>query len=404
MFGTIWYIMILPVIATIYLMVWHKKKTAWYELVGMWAVCIILIMIGQWAAVRVAVTDTEYWGHLGIKVEHNEPYSKWDTCDRQVRDGETCSGSGKDRTCSPKYRTEYYDCVKNTSRQCFLYDRMKNRHYISYGRYRELAVRWGNDAKFRNMNRKGTIRRFIKRGRPYYTGEGNRYTAEWNKVWTTSEPMVSVHKYENRVAASSSVLNFKQVTEQKKIVYKLYDYPFMYEGGGGYEMVSILSHTKKFPAADTYWRFINGQFGPVKRIRVWILLFEGQEREAALYQKQHWKNGNKNELTLCIGMDRAGKVTWGEVFSWTEQDEMVIRVRNRIEAMEVVSDQSLIKLAMWAEKTAIPKYVKPEFTEKYKHLAVNPPIWIILVVWGVIALANIGLCIYIVRNSLDESH
>ena len=89
MFGVVWYVLIVPIIATIYLMVWHRKATTWWELVGLWMISVLLIIGGQQLAEKVAVTDTEYWGHLGVRIEHNEPYSYWDTCSRQVPDGET---------------------------------------------------------------------------------------------------------------------------------------------------------------------------------------------------------------------------------------------------------------------------------------------------------------------------
>ena len=86
---SIWGVMIITVIATIYLMVWHKKATAWWELVGLWIISIGLIIGGQSMAEYVGKTDTEYWGHLGVQIEHNEPYAYWDTCSRQVADGQT---------------------------------------------------------------------------------------------------------------------------------------------------------------------------------------------------------------------------------------------------------------------------------------------------------------------------
>lgn len=289
------------------------------------------------------------------------------------------------------------------SRKCFLQTRKADRFYISYSRYKELAKRWGGEETFTDLHRdKKHGNDFIKRGKSGYTGDGNRYTVLWDKKWETSEPMVTVHSYENRVAASHSVLNFEEVSELELQTYGTFEYPIMYQDGSGYRMLSILPDNAKYRKAEKYWRYLNGRYGPDRFMRLWVLIFKDQDREAAFIQKQHWKNGNKNEMTLCIGTDENGKVLWGEVFSWTENDEIVIRTRNRIEEMGTVTNETLIELADWSEKNICKQYVKPEFTDKYAHLKVDPPLWIIIVVWSIIIVAIAVMCFIIVMNDMKE--
>lgn len=283
-----------------------------------------------------------------------------------------------------------------------MHTRKADRFYISYGKYRQLATRWGGKEAFKDMKGRGHGSDFIKKGKRGYTGDGNQYTAVWDNKWETSEPLVTVHRYENRVAASSSVLNFREVTELEKQTYGVFDYPHAYEGSGALKMLTILPENASYQKAEKYFEYLNGRYGPDRFMRLWVLIFEDQDREAAFVQQQYWKNGNKNEFTLCIGTDKTGRVLWGEVFSWTECDEIVVRTRNRIEEMKKVDDASLVELAKWAEKNICTQYVKPEFTEKYAHLSVDPPLWVIIVVWSIIVLATVGMCIFIVVNDLEE--
>jgi hypothetical protein len=137
-------------------------------------------------------------------------------------------------------------------------------------------------------------------------------------------------------------------------------------------------------------------------MRLWVLIFQDQDREAALIQQQHWKNGNKNEFTMCIGVDKTGKVQWAEVFSWTERDELPVMARDYMEKMGTVTDATLLELAKWSEKNICTTYVKPEFTDKYAHLSVDPPLWVVITVWCIITAAIVGMCIFIVVNELEE--
>jgi hypothetical protein len=385
---------------TIYLMVFHRKATAWWELVLLWTGAVVAIFAASAAVEYVGKTDTEYWGHLGVRIEHNEPYSYWTTCSRQVPCGTTCDSKGN---CTTQYCTEYYDCVEDVRRKCFLITRKADRFYISYGRYKELESRWAGDPVMKDMGREAKYGSdFCSRGESCYTGDGNQWTHAWDKKWVTSEPMATVHKYENRVAASDTVMNFKPVKDEDRARFGIHEYPYAYEDSGSYEQPTILAPNMKFPAADKKWRFLNGRYGPDRLMRIWVLVFVDQPRTAAQVQKQYWKNGNKNELVYCIGVDRNKKVQWGEAFSWTEKYDLPIEVRNHIEEMDTLSEQSLIKLADWTEQTIIPRYVKPDF-HKFDHLKVKPPLWSVIVAWIVIAIGGGLMCLFIVKNDLNEN-
>ena len=396
MFGVIWWVLLVPVIATVFLLGWHRKATNWMELIGMWVISILLIIGGQALADKVGTMRTEYWGHLGIRAEHNEPYSYWTTCTETYACGETCTGSGSNRTCTTNYCTRTYPCIEDVSRKCYVDTRKADRFSVSYGKYQELMKRWGGKETFTDMYRERQHGRdLIKKGKRGYTGDGNRYTTFWDEKWQTSEPIVTIHLYENRVAASHSVLNYTPLSEQEIKSYGVFEYP---KGS----IPTVLSRSKRFPWGDKYFSYLNGRYGPDRLMRLWVLIFENQDRDAALAQQRHWKNGNKNEFVMCIGIDKAGKVLWGEVFSWTERDELPVLARNYIENIGILTDETMIEFAKWVESKICCSFVKPEFTDKYAHLRVDPPLWIVILVWGIILGATIGMCIFIVKNELEE--
>jgi len=91
MFGMMWYGLLIPVVITIFLFAFHRKATAWWEIIVIWGVSLVVIVVAQVTVQHFAVMDKEYWGNLGVKVQHDEPWAEWVTngCSRQVPCGQT---------------------------------------------------------------------------------------------------------------------------------------------------------------------------------------------------------------------------------------------------------------------------------------------------------------------------
>lgn len=84
MFGMneIWLLLGIPMIATIYLMIFHRKATVWWEFLIIWVVAVGMIAGGQFFAERTTISDDEVWGFNAVRAEYNEPFRYWDTCSR----------------------------------------------------------------------------------------------------------------------------------------------------------------------------------------------------------------------------------------------------------------------------------------------------------------------------------
>lgn len=77
--GILWFALIIPILVSTYLLVFHKKSVAWWELLLPSAISVLTIITCQGISVMSAVNDTEYWGHIAVKVVHEEPFSYDDT-------------------------------------------------------------------------------------------------------------------------------------------------------------------------------------------------------------------------------------------------------------------------------------------------------------------------------------
>lgn len=77
--GILWFALVIPVLLCIYLLLCHRKATTWWELFIPFGAAALTIAICQWVTVSSAIGDFEYWGHMGVKAIHEEPYSYDDT-------------------------------------------------------------------------------------------------------------------------------------------------------------------------------------------------------------------------------------------------------------------------------------------------------------------------------------
>jgi hypothetical protein len=79
---------------------------------------------------------------------------------------------------------------------------------------------------------------------------------------------------------------------------------------------------------------MNALLGRKHQIRVWVLLYRDQPRDISKRQEALWKGGNKNELVICVGLNKANEFQWAEVFSWTKREDLKVSVRDYIQAQK----------------------------------------------------------------------
>jgi hypothetical protein len=385
--------LIIPILISVYLLAFHRRKVTILEFLGMFVVALLCIVISKAVSEGVQVHDIEYWGHLGIGIVNDEPYSYESTCTREI-----CSGSGKNRSCT----TEFYTCIQDVGRHCYLVYPTRNEggsgdkiiyetYPISYSKYKALDSRW----KHNNHSYKHVHDDYYNR-----PNHGGQHKVYWDKKWETSEPMVEEHSYENKVQASDSVFNFPEVSKDDITRYGLYIYPDL---SSAYESVTIMDMYKNW-TADKYFRYINSELGPKKKLRIWVLIFKNQPQAAGQMQEALWKGGNKNEFIFCIGTDSDYNITWSQIISWTEVQELKIEARNFVSTqMKVISEESLMKLGSWSIENLDNGFVKKNWDD-FNYLTVQPSTTAVIISYIITLVVCLGFAIFIVKNSLTEDN
>jgi len=399
----LWFSLIIPIIliAVLLILPHLRKQTKWWEIAIPVAATVLVVFICQWVAVSSAIRDKEYWGHMGYTIVLNEPFAY----DSECAESYACGTDSKGNT---QYCTRYVHCVKRSSRETYMVNDRGGRQHISYSKYKELDKRWSHNGYRTNI--------IITKSSGYTTigdkhkraGHGNRHMVRWDQKWETSEPIVKEYTYENRLQTQA---HWGEVLEDDIIDYDLLRYPLV---AGGWESTTILSNGPRFPKADKYLRYLNGHLntdkGGYKKIRVWILVWNGQPQMAAEYQRQYWKGGNKNEFVVMMGLSPDKEVMWVDIMTHGEVDKLNIDVRDHVN-LEIaegkngysgkVTDAEMLKFAKWLGTELQAQYIKPSF-EQYNYIDVQPGIFAIFISYFIILLVNIGAGFFVVYNGWHD--
>lgn len=365
----LWFALAIPVLVTTWLLIYHRKETKVWEVAVLFASCLLTIFICRYAVEKFAISDIEYWGNLGQRAVY---YEDWNELVIRT-ETYSCGTSKNPKTCTRTvtdidYHPEYYE----------LHTDGGQRIRISRAKYKQLVKLWGKPT-FKDLHRN------------YHTDDGDMYYIDWDGEKSTAEPVITVHRYPNRTQVSSSVYKYEKVSEDDIATYKLYDYPELY----GYQDNAILGFhdinaTKEF-------LFLNGYWGPKKKVRLWVLVFRNQPLRAGKLQEAYWGGANKNEFVYAIGIDNENKIKWSHVFSWTDVHDLKIEARDFIKNMDTLN---LVSLAEWTHIN-IPRFIKKDFRE-FDHLKVEPPLWAIIVAYTIILVINILVAIWVVKNEYTD--
>lgn len=376
--------LLVPLITVVYLAVFQRKRMVWWEYLVVFVVPLLLT-VGMKSCVETCQTaDTEYWGGWVTQAAYFEEWDEEVPCRHA------------------KYRTEtYIDSDGNLqTRQVFdgwqhPYDVDDHPPYwevvdsngitisVSQRHYRKLVAQFGNE-------------KFVDLGRFYHSIDGDEYVSEWQGQDATLEPVTTTHTYENRVQASRSIFNFTPVDKETKQLYGLYDYPKI---TGYYDCASILGvggfhHTE----ADKLLSFWNAKLGSRKQVRMYILLFTDQPREAGLEQENLWKGGNKNEFIVAIGINKAWKVQWAHVISWTEVEELKVDTRKFVESQPGQLD--LLPVVSWMVNAVDQNFARKHFSD-FSYLTVEPPMWAVILTFILTIICSGAVAFFVVNNDED---
>lgn len=369
----IWLALIFPLVTVVILYIFWKHRISIFETSGVMIIPILFILCSKGCVEYQQTRDKEF---LGGWVKQAEYYQAWNeyihrTCTRQ-----NCHGSGENRVCT----TEFYDCS---------YVEYHPEHWdsvttlgtfgMSKDRFDKLCSQFGNKT-------------FVDLHRSYHTIDGDKYVSNWPNTRETMESVSAEHEYENRTQAADCVYKYPEVDPK---TYGLLEYPGI--DGNGKQNCVIGAQVPDLDRARKNLDYWNATLGPKKRTRIFILLFKDKPVQAGFDQQFYWKNGNKNEMNIVIGVKSTGTVDWCHVFSWSEKEDLKVDIRNKVVEMDNLDLPGFIE---WLGPEMDRRFKKRDFRE-FSYLKVEPPLWYIITAYIVVILMCIGFGIFAVKNDLN---
>jgi hypothetical protein len=384
----IWFLILIPIITILFLLIKYSKNVTWWEYLIHFGVAILLIVVMKIIGEKSLTNDMEYWGDLIKQAKYYEPYSIWDheTCTKQV----ACGTDSKGRT---KYCSKSYDCSHLDSHPAHWEVVTVTGWEISISEdfYNRLVKKFGVNVCFQDMNREGECG-----FGDHVVKDGNMYYTEWSGSPQTSYALVKTHTYENKVQCSKSVFNYQKIKPEEAKKAGLYDYPDIKNN----EIATVLGGNglTNLDSIEGKFHYLNGNLGPKKQLRVWILIFRDKPISTGKDQEIYWKNGNKNEFVVTIGLDKQNQITWCHPFSWTDKSELKIETRDYVMSQKTLN---LMRLADYLYKELDSKWVRKQFKD-FSYLTVEPPLWGLIVAFVLQILFNVFYAIWAVKNEFDN--
>lgn len=373
----VWLAVVVPIVAVVVLWWQFHHKLTWWEVLILVGTPIILVALSKLIIEATQVHDTEFWGGHVAKSEYYEDWNERVSCRH------------------PKYRTVTRTDSKGNTHTEQVFDGYEHLYDVDYHPpYWQVIDSNGfsvgiDQQLFETLAKRWNSRKFVDLHRNYHTDDGDKYEAHWDVRPETIEAVTTSHSYSNRVQASKSVFNFKEIDPK---IHELFEYPKI---AGYYGQRVILGNGgATHIEAEKKLEYYNAILGPKKEARMYILVFKDKPLEAALDQEAYWKGSNKNEFVTCVGVDSKYEVKWAYCISWTEVEELKVRARNFLVEQKTLD---LAGYVDWLGKEVEAKFVRFNW-HKFDYLTVEPPGWAVALVFILTILINAGVALWAVVN------
>jgi hypothetical protein len=398
----IWLTLFIPIFAIIALL--NNRKVVLWEHLILFGVPAIAIIISYFVALSTLIVDNEYWNGYVTSATYYQSWQEWDhqTCYRSCNCHQVCTGSGDDRRCHEVCSQCPYDCshCDDHAERWEASDNLGSSWNITPATFETWAAIWGNRV-FVELNRHINYHNgvFQTCGR-----DGDAFRTTFVGDSTKIIPVVLEKHYANKAQTT-----FKPVDTAKIQEYELFNYPvydrFRYNPVLGLNDAKVSRNL-------AIW---NAKLGKIKQVHMLLLVFHNQSIEAAKYQEQFWKGGNKNEFILAVNIDKAcdwdstlpgiscrDTIQWAKVISWTDQRGLKTQVENAVLRMCFDKDIDYIAII-----DTMAQKVQSQFIRKNWHafdaIKVQPSHKAIIITMILTVFITASVAAFILFNDVERS-
>lgn len=322
----------------------------------------VAVVSGGWALGRYAqAADTEIInGQLTSKSGDRV------SCDHSYRCNcrQTCTGTGKDRSCSETCDT----CYEHS------YDVDWNLHTTV------------GDVTIDRVDRQGL-------------SEPPRFSRA-----LVGDPIAKTHSFQNYIkAAPDSLFNAlqdKQVLEQYKSVVPAYP-----DGIYDYHYVNrVLSVGVPVPDLAAWNRDLAMRLrtlGPSKQANVVIVFTREKDAQFANGLRAAWLGGKKNDVVVVLGTPSYPTIDWVRVISWTDKEVFKVQLRDALLDLKTIDQKTVLDTI---EQRVAKDFVRKHMADfAYLKNQIEPPGWAIALLVVLSIVASVGSSLYLARNNVTSN-
>jgi len=375
-----WINFLIPVAVAIFLLISHKEFVT-KEFFMQFGITIIytLTMFFLLFSFSTDLVDREYWNGKVSKFVWEEEWTEEVTYYEEV-----CTGSGEKRSCHTvtKTRNEYHP----------------NYYYIKTSNGERISI---SSSEWRTASREfGKKKNFLYRMNQVSYGDGNEFISTPNIVIPTS---VS-HSYNNYVVASKlNVLNENVSKKELDILVLnklLPEPPKLYEGEYGETKLNrIIDMTNSFDTSKMLKELdlFSAKYGKEKQVNP-IIVITNQGREFKRNLAAYWKNAEKNEAVLLLGVN-GSKIVWSDVITWTKEMRFVEILKSSFKDLDLKKDSD--KVLNIFTKNIIKEYVRQPM-EDFAYLKENITLkwyWQLFIILGNLVLSFFSLRYFLTNRN-----
>ena len=319
-----------------------KKALVWWEYGAVLLACL-LTTAGVSGLCKVSkISDFEYWGGWVVQASYYEAWDERVSCRHPIYET-TCDS---DNNCTTTYVGDEhsYDVDYHPPKWAVEESNGFVRR-ISQQTYLDLKRRLGNEA-------------FQDLGRIYHSQDGDMYYALYQNGTSEFIPATTMHYYQNKVQQDQGVYKYEEVDPKK---YKVFDYP----KDQFFDSPAAIGEVK---IADRPLQDLNARLGALKKFRLWVVTFDSSSSvKDGLRQEAYWKGSNKNELVVCLGLDKNKNILWSHVFTWSESYLLKQEVKDYLDNSKWFDVPSF---AEWLEPKVVAQWEKREWSD-FDHISVS---------------------------------
>lgn len=368
---TLWWMLVVPIILSIAFVIYMPKQTggqmSTLAALGFGAMGVLISLAifagGLYGSRASATADTELInGEIVDKTREHGSYKRPYDCNcRQVQ---SCSGSGKNRTCS-------------TSTKC---DTCYEDRY---------TVKW------RAISTVGTFNiDSLDRGSRavYASPDPERY-----KIIQKGEPACVPHSYTNYIrGVPDSVLRPAAKEVKEKYAGKIPEYPIhVYDFYRANRFVAAGLNVPEATKWNTGISEVAKVVGPRKQANV-VVVATSYDPDFFFALQDAWVGGKKNDVIVVIGQKKYGDpADWVRVMSLTESDILQVSLRDAILELPNISADAVLPVI---QDTILKNYKRKQMKDfQFLEDQIDPPTWVIVTSLGGVVLAYILAFLFLPR-------